>query len=105
MFEGPGRPEGFETGAYVRPTIFSDVDPDSAVAQEEIFGPVLTVIPYGDDDHAMAIPRRLRVGQVDVSGGERNFQVSSGGYKQSGNGREMGQAGIEEFLETKAITR
>ncbi|MFE3162620.1 aldehyde dehydrogenase family protein [Streptomyces sp. NPDC059224] len=126
-FGGPGRPEGFETGAYVRPTIFSDVDPDSVIAQEEIFGPVLTVIPYTDDDHAveiangtvyglnaavtgdeehaMAIARRLRVGQVDVNGGEHNFQAPFGGYKQSGNGREMGHAGIEEFLETKAITR
>ncbi|MGW4882533.1 aldehyde dehydrogenase family protein [Streptomyces sp. NPDC004262] len=124
---GPGRPEGFETGAYVRPTIFSDVDPNSVIAQEEIFGPVLTVIPYGDDDHAveiangtvyglnaavtgaedhaMAIARRLRVGQVDVNGGEHNFQAPFGGYKQSGNGREMGHAGIGEFLETKAITR
>ncbi|MFJ8787751.1 aldehyde dehydrogenase family protein [Streptomyces sp. NPDC102462] len=124
---GPGRPEGFETGAYVRPTIFSDVDPGSVIAQEEIFGPVLVVIPYTDDDHAveiangtiyglsaavtgdeehaMAIARRLRVGQVDVNGGEHNFQAPFGGYKQSGNGREMGRAGIEEFLETKAITR
>ncbi|WP_271223599.1 aldehyde dehydrogenase family protein [Streptosporangium carneum] len=124
---GPGRPEGFETGAYVRPTIFSDVDPDSVVAQEEIFGPVLVVIPYTDDDHAveiangtiyglngaitgdeehaMVIAKRLRVGQVDVNGGEHNFQAPFGGYKQSGNGREMGRAGIEEFLETKVITR
>ncbi|GAA3824884.1 aldehyde dehydrogenase family protein [Streptomyces chiangmaiensis] len=124
---GPGRPEGFETGAYVKPTIFSDVDPDSVIAQEEIFGPVLVVIPYTDDDHAveiangtiyglngaitgdeehaMAIARRLRVGQVDINGGKHNFQAPFGGYKQSGNGREMGRAGIEEFLETKAITR
>ncbi|WP_194292976.1 aldehyde dehydrogenase family protein [Streptomyces smaragdinus] len=123
---GPGRPEGLETGAYVRPTIFSDVDPSSVIAQEEIFGPVLTVIPYTDDDdavrianstiyglnaavtgeeeHAMAIAKRLRVGQVDVNGGPHNFQAPFGGYKQSGNGREMGRAGIEEFLETKAIT-
>ncbi|MER5688403.1 aldehyde dehydrogenase family protein [Streptomyces sp. NPDC002205] len=124
---GPGRPEGFESGAYVKPTIFSDVDPGSVIAQEEIFGPVLVVIPYTDDDHAveiangtiyglsgaitgdkehaMAIARRLRVGQVDVNGGKHNFQAPFGGYKQSGNGREMGRAGIEEFLETKAITR
>ncbi|WP_151482407.1 aldehyde dehydrogenase family protein [Streptomyces albicerus] len=124
---GPGRPEGFETGAYVKPTIFSDVDPNSVIAQEEIFGPVLVVIPYTDDDqaveianstiyglngavtgeqdHAMAIARRLRVGQVDINGGAINFQAPFGGYKQSGNGREMGRAGIEEFLETKAITR
>jgi aldehyde dehydrogenase (NAD+) len=124
---GPGRPEDFETGAYVKPTIFSDVDPASAIAQEEIFGPVLVVIPYvdddhaveiangtiyglnaavtGDEDHAVAIARRLRVGQVDVNGGQHNFQAPFGGYKQSGNGREMGRAGLEEFLETKAITR
>jgi aldehyde dehydrogenase (NAD+) len=124
---GPGRPEGFETGAYVKPTIFSDVNPNSVIAQEEIFGPVLVVIPYTDDDqaveianstiyglngavtgeqdHAMAIARRLRVGQVDINGGAINFQAPFGGYKQSGNGREMGRAGIEEFLETKAITR
>ena len=123
---GPGRPEGFETGAYVRPTIFSDVAPESVIAQEEIFGPVLVVIPYtddehaveiangtvyglnaavtGDEDHAMAIAVRLRVGQVDVNGGRHNFQAPFGGYKQSGNGREMGRAGLEEFLETKAIT-
>ncbi|MFF7888781.1 aldehyde dehydrogenase family protein [Streptomyces sp. NPDC020794] len=124
---GPGRPEGLETGAYVKPTIFSDVDPQSVIAQEEVFGPVLVVIPYadddhaveiangtiyglnaavtGDEDHAMAIARRLRVGQVDVNGGQHNFQAPFGGYKQSGNGREMGRAGLEEFLETKAITR
>jgi aldehyde dehydrogenase (NAD+) len=124
---GAGRPDGFEAGAYVRPTIFCDVDPDSVIAQEEIFGPVLAVIPYTDDDHAveiangtiyglngavtggeehaMAIARRLRAGQVDVNGGPHNFQAPFGGYKQSGNGREMGRAGLEEFLETKAITR
>ncbi|MGW3246314.1 aldehyde dehydrogenase family protein [Streptomyces sp. NPDC001070] len=123
---GPGRPEGFETGAYVRPTVFADVDPASVIAQEEIFGPVLTVIPYTGDDHAveiangtvyglngavagetehaMAIARRLRAGQVDVNGGRLNFLAPFGGYKQSGNGREMGRAGLEEFLETKAIT-
>jgi aldehyde dehydrogenase (NAD+) len=122
---GPGRPEGLETGAYVKPTIFSDVDPDSVIAQEEIFGPVLVVIPYTDDDqaveiangtiyglsgaitgdeeHAMAIAKRLRVGQVDVNGGKHNFQAPFGGYKQSGNGREMGIAGFEEYLETKCI--
>ncbi|MGW9032789.1 aldehyde dehydrogenase family protein [Streptomyces sp. NPDC055722] len=124
---GAGRPDGFEAGAYVRPTIFCDVDPDSVIAQEEIFGPVLAVIPYTDDDHAveiangtiyglngavtggeehaMAIARRLRAGQVDVNGGPHNFQAPFGGYKQSGNGRERGRAGLEVFLETKAITR
>jgi aldehyde dehydrogenase (NAD+) len=124
---GPGRPEGYPTGAYVKPTIFSDVAPDSVIAQEEIFGPVLAVIPYtgdehaveiangtiyglngaitGEEEHAMAIAMRLRVGQVDVNGAEHNFQAPFGGYKQSGNGREMGRAGLEEFLETKAISR
>lgn len=123
---GPGRPEGLETGAYVRPTIFSHVDPDSVIAQEEIFGPVLAVIPYTDEDHAvqianstiyglngavagdpeqaLAVARRLQFGQVDINGGELNFLAPFGGYKQSGNGREMGRAGLEEFLETKAIT-
>ncbi|MFE6104806.1 aldehyde dehydrogenase family protein [Streptomyces laurentii] len=127
VWGGPGRPEGFTAGAYVRPTVFADVDPGSVIAQEEIFGPVLVVIPYadddhaveiangtvyglnaaitGDEDHALAIARRLRVGQVDVNGGPHNFQAPFGGYKQSGNGREMGRAGIAEFLETKAITR
>lgn len=123
---GPGRPEGLETGAYVRPTVFADVDPESVIAQEEIFGPVLVVIPYDDDDHAVAIAnstvygltaavagehehatavaRRIRAGQIDINGGQFNFLAPFGGYKQSGNGREMGRAGLEEFLETKAIT-
>ncbi|MYX37603.1 MULTISPECIES: aldehyde dehydrogenase family protein [unclassified Streptomyces] len=122
---GPDRPEGLETGAYVRPTIFADVDPDSVIAREEIFGPVLTVIPYSDDDeavaiandtvyglsaavagdrdHALALARRIQVGQVTVNGGDYNFMAPWGGYKQSGNGRELGRAGFEEFLETKAI--
>jgi aldehyde dehydrogenase (NAD+) len=124
---GPGRPDGLETGAYVKPTVFAHVDPDSVIAQEEIFGPVLVVIPYTDDDHAveianstiyglsgavagepehaLAIARRIRAGQVDINGGQHNFLAPFGGYKQSGNGREMGRAGLEEFLETKAITR
>ncbi|MFD3454505.1 aldehyde dehydrogenase family protein [Streptomyces sp. NPDC058691] len=127
VFGGPGRPEGLETGAYVRPTVFGHVDPDSVIAQEEIFGPVLVVIPYTDDDHAvtianstiyglsasvagepehaLAVARRIRAGQVDVNGAQHNFLAPFGGYKQSGNGREMGRAGLEEFLETKAITR
>ncbi|MEU3982872.1 aldehyde dehydrogenase family protein [Streptomyces sp. NPDC026672] len=123
---GPGRPAGLESGAYVRPTIFADVDPDSVVAQEEIFGPVLSVIPYtneeqavaiannsvyglhgavfGEPDHALAVARRLRTGQVDVNGGQYNMLAPFGGYKQSGNGgREFGRYGLEEHLETKAI--
>jgi aldehyde dehydrogenase (NAD+) len=126
VFGGPGRPDGLD-GAYVRPTIFANVDPDSAIAQEEIFGPVLTIIPYTDDDHAVAIAnstmygltsgvfgepehalavaRRLRAGQVDINGAPWNALAPFGGYRQSGNGREFGRSGLEEFLETKSIQR
>jgi len=124
---GPGPVEGLEAGAYVRPTIFARVDPNAAIAQEEIFGPVLSVIPYasedeaveianstvyglsgavfGEDEHALAIARRLRTGKVDINGPEINVLAPFGGYKQSGNGREMGRFGLEEFLEIKAIGR
>ncbi|MGI5290039.1 aldehyde dehydrogenase family protein [Nonomuraea polychroma] len=125
VFGGPGRPDGLDGGAYVQPTIFADVAPDAVIAQEEIFGPVLTIIPYRDDDQAveianstmygltgavfgshdraMAIARRLRTGQVDVNGGGWNVLAPFGGYKQSGNGREFGRHGLEEYLETKSI--
>ncbi|GGP02673.1 aldehyde dehydrogenase family protein [Nonomuraea glycinis] len=125
VFGGPGRPGGLPEGAYVRPTIFADVVPDAVIAQEEIFGPVLTITPYtGDDqavqianstmygltgavfgshDRAMAIARRLRTGQVDVNGAHWNVLAPFGGYKQSGNGREFGRHGLEEYLETKSI--
>jgi aldehyde dehydrogenase (NAD+) len=124
---GPGRPEGLESGAYVKPTIFANVDPDSVIAREEIFGPVLAVIAYTDDDHAvqianstiyglngavfgetehaLAVAKRMRTGQVDINGGQFNPLAPFGGYKQSGNGREYGRFGLEEFLETKAIQR
>ncbi|MFC3505585.1 aldehyde dehydrogenase family protein [Micromonospora krabiensis] len=127
VFGGPGRPAGLEKGAYVQPTIFADVDPRSAIAQEEIFGPVLTIIPYADEDeavaiangtaygltggvfgepeHALAVARRLRAGQVDVNGGQWNALAPFGGYKQSGNGREFGRFGLAEFLEIKSIQR
>ncbi|MGI5520438.1 aldehyde dehydrogenase family protein [Micromonospora sp. CA-259024] len=127
VFGGPDRPEGLTTGAYVQPTIFADVDPTSPIAQEEIFGPVLTIIPYADEEeavaiangtlygltsgvfgepeHALAVARRLRVGQVDVNAGHWNPLAPFGGYKQSGNGREFGRFGLEEFLETKSIQR
>ncbi|MEU8157402.1 aldehyde dehydrogenase family protein [Micromonospora sp. NPDC048986] len=127
VFGGPQRPEGLSVGAYVQPTIFADVDPTSAIAQEEIFGPVLTIIPYADEDeavaiangtlygltsgvfgepeHALAVARRLRVGQVDVNAGHWNPLAPFGGYKHSGNGREFGRFGLEEFLETKSIQR
>jgi len=124
-FGGPGPVAGLERGYYVRPTVFADVTPDAVIAQEEIFGPVLSVIPYrGDDeaveianstvyglsgavfgepDHALAVARRLRTGQVDVNGGAFNPLAPFGGYKQSGNGRELGRFGIEEFCEVKSI--
>ncbi|GAA2566053.1 aldehyde dehydrogenase family protein [Pseudonocardia hydrocarbonoxydans] len=114
-------------GAYVRPTVFAGVAPDAVIAQEEIFGPVLSVIPYADEeqavaianstvyglagavfgepDHALAVARRLRTGQVDVNGGAFNPMAPFGGYKQSGNGRELGRYGLEEFLEVKSIQR
>jgi aldehyde dehydrogenase (NAD+) len=114
-------------GAYVAPTIFAGVAPDAVIAQEEIFGPVLSVIPYADEeqavaiandsiyglagavfgepDHALAVARRLRTGQVDVNGGAFNPMAPFGGYKQSGNGRELGRFGLEEFLEIKSIQR
>jgi len=126
-FGGAGPVEGLERGAYVRPTIFADVAPDAVIAQEEIFGPVLSVIPYADEeeavaiannsiyglggsvfgepDHALAVAKRMRTGQVIVNGGEFNLTAPFGGYKQSGNGRELGRFGLEEFLEAKAIHR
>ncbi|MGH2987283.1 MAG: aldehyde dehydrogenase family protein, partial [Solirubrobacterales bacterium] len=123
---GPERPEGLERGYYVRPTVFADVDPEMTIAREEIFGPVLTVIPYGDTDEAvriandtmyglhgavwsgdperaLAVARRLRTGMVDVNGAPFNFAAPFGGYKQSGVGREIGIHGIEEFCEVKSI--
>jgi aldehyde dehydrogenase (NAD+) len=125
---GPGPVAGLERGAYVQPTIFTHVDPNAVIAQEEIFGPVLAVIPYRDEDeavrianatvyglagavfsadqeHAVAVARRLRTGQVDVNGGAFNPLAPFGGYKQSGNGRELGRYGLEEFLEVKSIQR
>ncbi|UVS77606.1 aldehyde dehydrogenase family protein [Actinokineospora sp. UTMC 2448] len=116
------------TGAYVPPTIFAGVRPDMRIAQEEIFGPVLSILPYADDDEAVAIAndsqyglagsvfsadteralavaRRMRTGQVDINGGAFNPLAPFGGYKQSGNGRELGRYGLEEFTEIKSIQR
>ncbi|MFI7597240.1 aldehyde dehydrogenase family protein [Actinoplanes sp. NPDC049681] len=114
-----------EKGYFVAPTVFADVDPDSELAQEEIFGPVLSIIPFDDDDHAvriannsryglaggvwgsperaLAVARRMRTGAVDVNGGAFNPLAPFGGYKQSGIGRELGVHGLEEFQQTKAI--
>ncbi|MFP5319018.1 MAG: aldehyde dehydrogenase family protein [Acidimicrobiia bacterium] len=120
-------PEGLERGYYVRPTIFADVDNDMAIAIEEIFGPVIVIIPADDEDDAVriandspyglhgavfssdrkraeAVARRMRTGQVDVCGvGGFNPMAPFGGYKQSGRGRELGRWGLEEFLEVKSL--
>ena len=122
---GPGKPEGLETGYYVKPTVFSHVTNDMTIAREEIFGPVLVMIGYEDDDDAVriandtqyglsgyisgspdrakAMARRIRSGNVHLNGARGDFTAPFGGYKQSGNGREWGEFGLEEFLETKAI--
>ena len=123
---GPGRPQGLETGYFVRPTVFSDVRPDMTIAREEIFGPVLSIIPYesedeavaiangalyglagyvqsADRDRARAIARRLRGGQVHINYPPADFHAPFGGYGRSGNGREWGEAGLREYLETKAM--
>src|SRR4051812_48346408 len=122
---GPGRPEGLETGFYVQPTVFSHVSNDMTIAQQEIFGPVLVMIGYEDDDdaariandtvyglsgyvsgspeRATAMAKRIRSGNVHVNGAGPDFNAPFGGYRQSGNGREWGALGFEEFLETKAI--
>ncbi|WP_433353972.1 aldehyde dehydrogenase family protein [Microtetraspora malaysiensis] len=115
-----------ERGYYVEPTIFAGVAPGMTIEQEEIFGPVLAIVPFGSEDEAvqiadgtpyglsgavwagteeraLAVARRLRTGQVAVNGGRFNPLAPFGGYKQSGIGRELGEAGLEEYLETKAI--
>ena len=123
---GTGRPDGFETGWYVKPTIFADVSNDMRIAQEEIFGPVLAIIPFeseeeaikiandspyglaaylqtGDKERAQRVSKGLRAGAVHINGGGFNYGSPFGGYKQSGNGREGGEMGIEDYLETKTV--
>jgi len=123
---GVEAPEGLETGYFVRPTVFSNVTPDMTIAREEIFGPVLSILPYDTEDEAIEIAndtiyglaggvwsgnperaqrvaRRIRAGQVEVNGGAFNVLAPFGGYKQSGLGREAGTFGLEEFLEVKAL--
>ncbi len=123
---GPGRPAGLDRGFYARPTIFSDVRSDMRIAQEEIFGPVLAIIPYDTVDHAVeiandtvyglgahvqgqdlvaarAVALRIRAGQVHINNPAWSPDAPFGGYKQSGNGREFGVEGLQEYLETKAI--
>ena len=123
---GLGRPQGMDRGYFVRPTIFAEVRNDMTIAREEIFGPVLCIIPYDDEDDAVRIAndtpyglsgyvtssdmerarrvaKRIRSGNVHINGARVDFSGCFGGYKQSGNGREWGKSGLEEFLELKAI--
>ena len=124
---GLGRPEGFNRGYYVRPTVFADVNNDMTIAREEIFGPVLAMIPFDTEDDAVAIAndtpyglsgyvqtqdkakaqrvaRRIRAGMVQINGADRPYGSPFGGYKASGLGREGGKWGLEDFLEVKAIS-
>jgi aldehyde dehydrogenase (NAD+) len=123
---GPGRPEGLRKGYFVRPTVFANVRNDMTIAREEIFGPVLSIIPYedeqdairiandtpyglsgyvtsGDLERARRVAKRIRSGNVHVNGAQPDLGAAFGGYKQSGNGREWGEAGLGEFLELKAV--
>ena len=123
---GTEAPEGLEQGYFVRPTVFSNVTRDMTIAREEIFGPVLSIMPYdseeeaveiandtiyglaagvwsGDPERAKQVARRIRAGQVEVNGGAFNVMAPFGGYKQSGLGREAGTFGLEEFLEVKSL--
>jgi aldehyde dehydrogenase (NAD+) len=128
LVAGGSRPEAMATGYFVEPTIFADVKNDMTIAQEEIFGPVLSIIPYdsereaidvandsiyglsggvwaGSADRALEVARRIRTGQVDINGGRFNPMAPFGGYKKSGIGRELGPLAIEEFFQIKAIQR
>ena len=123
---GTGRPEGLDKGYYVKPTVFSKVTNDMTIAREEIFGPVLSILPYEDEDeairiandtpyglsgyvssndldHARRVAARLEAGMVHINNASLDSQAPFGGYKQSGNGREWGPHGVEEFLEVKSV--
>jgi aldehyde dehydrogenase (NAD+) len=123
---GIGRPEGTPNGWFVRPTVFAGVDSSMSIAREEIFGPVLSIVPFDDDDEAVAIANdtefglaayvssadigrarmiagRLRAGQVTINGAAPDITAPFGGYKRSGNGRELGEIGLHDFLEVKAV--
>ena len=123
---GPGKPEGLNAGYYVRPTVFANVNNDMTIAREEIFGPVLSILPYeneeqaidiandtdyglygyvssGDLDHAKKVANRIRAGSVAINNAAADFSAPFGGYKQSGNGKEWGPFGFDEYLEIKAV--
>jgi acyl-CoA reductase-like NAD-dependent aldehyde dehydrogenase len=123
---GAQAPEGLDQGWYVQPTVFSEVTPEMTIAQEEIFGPVLVIMPYedeedavriandtvyglaggvwsGDEEHAKRVARRIRAGQIEINGAAFNPLAPFGGFKQSGHGRELGRFGLEEYLEVKAL--
>jgi len=123
---GAGRPEGLDTGYYIQPTVFSEANNDMTIAREEIFGPVLTMIPYdseeeaieiandteyglagyvqsGDIDHARAVASKIRAGNVQLNGANPGMDVPFGGFKMSGNGREWGEHGFTDYLEIKAV--
>lgn len=125
---GPGKPEGFETGYFVKPTIFAGVNNQMRIAREEVFGPVLAIMPFeteeeaieiandtnyglaayvqsGDLDRAERVAARLRAGMVHINGAPHRYGSPFGGYKQSGNGREGGMFGLEDFLEIKTVHR
>jgi aldehyde dehydrogenase (NAD+) len=124
---GPGRPEGLDKGYFIRPTVFSEANNDMTIAREEIFGPVLTMIPYqteeeaiaiandtdyglagyvqgGDVEHAREVASKIRAGNVHLNGANPGMDVPFGGFKQSGNGREWGAHGFTDYLEIKAIS-
>ena len=125
---GLGSPDGISKGFFVKPTVFADVTPEMTIFREEIFGPVLSISTYeteeeaimmandseyglsggvwsGDEGRAMRVAMEMRTGQVSINGGAFNISAPFGGYKLSGNGRELGSHGLEEFLEIKAIQR
>ena len=126
LLGGPDAPAGLAKGYYVQPTVFGRVTEDMTIAQEEIFGPVISILTYKDEDDAVRlanstvyglagavwsqdearanrVARRMRTGRVDINGGAFNMLAPFGGYKQSGHGRELGRYGLEEFLEVKSI--
>ncbi|WP_439108176.1 aldehyde dehydrogenase family protein, partial [Congregibacter sp.] len=123
---GTGRPDGLDAGYYVKPTVFSGVNNNMTIAREEIFGPVLAILPYdsedeaiamandtpyglagyvqsGDIEHARSVGRRIRAGNIHINGASGGYEVPFGGFKQSGNGREWGEHGFTDYLEIKAM--